>query len=81
MKRLVAIVAAASLLAVPTAAFGDDGDQQETVYDFEDEQVEGALMRPDGEQITGDDRGRTSNLIDIREHFIPEMLESVETIE
>lgn len=82
MKRLVtliAIAAVAALLAVPSTAFA--GDQDETVYDFEGEDLEGALVRPDGEQITGDDRGRTSSLIDIREDFIPEMLESVETIE
>ncbi len=82
MKRLVtliAIAAVAALLAVPSTSFADD--QDETVYDFEGEDLEGALVRPDGEQITGDDRGRTSSLIDIREDFIPEMLESVETIE
>lgn len=82
MKRLVTAVAIAGLLAAPSVVSAQDGgDQEETVYDFEAENVQGALVRPDGEQITGDDRGRTSSLIDIREDFIPEMLESVETIE
>ena len=81
MKRMVALVAAATLLGLPAVGAADDGEPEETVYDFDGEDVEGALVRPDGEQITGDDRGRTSSLIDIREDFIPEMLESVETIE
>lgn len=81
MKRLVMAMAVAGLLMAPATAFGQDGGEDETVYDFEGEDVQGALVRPDGEQITGDDRGRTSNLIDIREDFIPEMLESVESLE
>ena len=82
MRRLVAVLATAALLGVPATGFADDGDtQEETVYDFDGEDIDGALVRPDGEQITGDDGGQTSSLIDIREDFIPEMLESVETIE
>ena len=81
MKRLVTLIAVAALMAVPATGFADDDTAPDEVYDFDGEDVEGALMRPDGEQITGDDRGRTSSLIDIREDFIPEMLESVETLE
>lgn len=80
MKRVIVLLAAASLLIVPTNTFAQD-DPEETVYDFEAENIDGALVRPDGEQITGDQRGRTSSLIDIREDFIPEMLESVEELE
>lgn len=80
MKRLVTAIAVAGLLATPSMATADDGPDEQ-VMDFEGEDIQGALVRPDGERITGDDRGDTSSLIDIREDFIPEMLESVEQIE
>ncbi len=80
MKRLMVMLALGGLLMAPSTAFADD-EPEETVYNFDGEDVEGALVRPDGEQITGDDRGQTSNLIDVREDFIPEMLESVERLE
>ncbi len=80
MKRLLMMFVALSLVMTPATAFAQDDEPEETVYDFDGEDLEGALMRPDGEQITGDDRGRTSSLINIREDFIPEMLESVESL-
>ena len=52
----------------------------ETTYDFEDDLVTGDLVRPDGEQLIVRRRGRRSSLIQIREHFIPEMLKSVEDL-
>ena len=81
MKRFAISVAALMLVGlvwVPATATADE--PEETVYDFEAENLEGNLLRPDGEQISGDDRGRTSSLINIREDFIPEMLESVESL-
>ncbi|RDV38668.1 hypothetical protein DV096_07615 [Bradymonadaceae bacterium TMQ3] len=67
------------------AASGQAGDegvvyQEETTYDFDGEDLTGNLIRPDGENITGDQRGKTSSLINIRQDFIPEMLKSVETL-
>lgn len=52
----------------------------ETTYDFEDDLVSGDLVRPDGEQLVVRRRGRRTSLITIREHFIPEMLKSVEDL-
>jgi len=52
----------------------------ETTYDFEDDLVTGDLVRPDGEQLIVRRRGRRASLIQIREHFIPEMLKSVEDL-
>jgi len=54
--------------------------KQKTVYDFDDDTVEGDLVRPDGE--FGDSRkaAKHSSLIKIRENFIPEMLKSAEDI-
>jgi len=73
--------------ALPTAgaARGDQGDgdvvyKEETVYDFDGDDVEGNLVKPDGTNITGDQRGKTSSLINIRSDFIPEMLNSVESL-
>lgn len=73
--------------SLPTAgaARGDQGDgnvvyKEETVYDFDGDDVEGNLVKPDGTNITGDQRGKTSSLINIRSDFIPEMLKSVESL-
>lgn len=78
MKKLliVAVVGVLSSFAVPAAA--QEGDT--TTYDFEDDIVSGDLVRPDGEMLNVRRRGRRSSLIRIREHFIPEMLKSVEDL-
>ncbi|PSM31990.1 adventurous gliding motility protein CglF [Haliangium sp. UPWRP_2] len=54
--------------------------KQKTVYDFDDDTVEGDLVRPDGEMIDSTKRAKHSSLIKIRENFIPEMLKSVESL-
>ena len=54
--------------------------QESTPYDFEDDLVTGALVRPDGEMLQVRRRGRRASLIRVREHFIPEMLKSVENL-
>ena len=51
-----------------------------TTYDFEDDLVTGDLVRPDGELLSVRRRGNRASLIQIREHFIPEMLKSVEDL-
>jgi hypothetical protein len=73
-----ALLAGSSLLAAP--AFAKDEAPSETTYDFEDDLVTGDLVRPDGEQLIVRRRGRRASLIQIREHFIPEMLKSVEDL-
>jgi len=59
---------------------GGNGVQykQKTVYDFDDDTVEGDLVRPDGEFVDSKKNAKHSSLIKIRENFIPEMLKSVE---
>ena len=59
-----------------SASAQDDG----TTYDFEDDLVTGDLVRPDGELLSVRRRGRRASLIRVREHFIPEMLKSVENL-
>ncbi len=79
MKKFVAVVAAMSLMMIASTAVADGG-ADETVYDFEGEDLTGSLLRPDGEDFSGRDQDQTDSLIDIREDFVPEMLESVESL-
>jgi len=65
------------------AGGGDDGNtsyKAKTVYDFEDDMVEGDLQRPDGELVNALKKTEHSSLIEIRKDFIPEMLKSLEDI-
>jgi len=81
MKKLcivVAMVGSTSLLAA--SAMAQDGGSADTTYDFEDDLVTGDLVRPDGEMLNVRRRGRRASLIRVREHFIPEMLKSVENL-
>ena len=61
---------------------GDDNVQYKakTVYDFEDDMVEGDLQRPDGELVNSLKKTDHSSLIEIRKDFIPEMLKSLEDV-
>jgi hypothetical protein len=74
----------AALVGVPilgaSSALAQEAPPRETTYDFEDDLVTGDLVRPDGEQLIVRRRGRRASLIQIREHFIPEMLKSVEDL-
>ncbi len=62
---------------------GDDANttyKAKTVYDFEDDMVEGDLQRPDGELVSAWKKAEHSSLIEIRKDFIPEMLKTLEDI-
>lgn len=72
--QLVALGAGAPIL---TAEAQDGGA---TSYDFEDDLVQGDLVRPDGENLMVRRKGARESLIKIREHFIPELLKSVENL-
>lgn len=84
------IVFASIVVAAPafaqTPEVGVDGQQggvvyeRTTTYDFEDDYVEGQLLRPDGDMVTGQRRGKESSLIRIRQDFVPEMVQSVEEL-
>jgi len=90
----VAFVGAGRVLAADNAAAGggqpaaaggggDDANttyKAKTVYDFEDDTVEGDLQRPDGENVTANGKAQHSSLIEIRKDFIPEMLKTLEDI-
>ena len=88
------LVLTLSGLAMPGLAWAQDagGDtvqdpsepgvvyKKETVYDFEDDVVEGSFIRPEGEYLDARRAARHSSLIRIRESFVPEMLKSAEDI-
>jgi hypothetical protein len=80
----LALVATTSVVyaqkAAPAPAGGDVTYKQKTVYDFDDDTVEGDLVRPDGEFVDSRKGAKHSSLIKIRENFIPEMLKSAEDI-
>ena len=89
----LALIGGMALAAAPTTAFaqaaaaaaapaGDDNVQYKakTVYDFEDDTVEGDLQRPDGELVSSQKKAEHSSLIEIRKDFIPEMLKSLEDV-
>jgi hypothetical protein len=96
MKRLVALGAFAGVLLLGTAAFAQDapgggaagattnvtgtGANRTQEFNFTDELVQGQLVRPDGETTRVRRRGQGISLIRIREHFVPEMLKSVENL-
>ena len=88
-KHLIAAFAALTLTsgvalaqkAAKPAAGGDSVQyKQKTVYDFDDDVVEGDLVRPDGEFVDSRRAAKHSSLIKIRENFIPEMIKSAEDI-
>jgi hypothetical protein len=68
-------------LAVPwTASAQDPVFESQTNYDFDDDYVDGQVIRPDGELIDGRRSGKESSLISIRSTFINEMVQSVEDL-
>jgi hypothetical protein len=74
----------ATVFAQAKAAAPAGGDnvqyKSKTVYDFDDDTVEGDLVRPDGEFVDTRKGAKHSSLIKIRENFIPEMIKSAEDI-
>lgn len=78
-KRLVLLAFALTAFAAPALA-QDGGGDNTTTYDFEDDLVQGDLVRPDGENLMVRRRGARESLIRIREHFVPELLKSVENL-
>jgi len=80
MRRgwFVSLLVMSLSLGFASAASAQEGDT--TTYDFEDDLVQGDLVRPDGEMLNVRRRGRRASLIRVREHFVNEMLKSVENL-
>ena len=49
-------------------------------FDFEDDQVEGDLQRPDGELVTSIPKATQSSLIELRWSFLPEIIKDFENL-
>jgi hypothetical protein len=82
-RALAADPAAGGDAKAAAAGGGDDANttyKAKTVYDFEDDTVEGDLQRPDGELVSAQKKAEHSSLIEIRKDFIPEMLKTLEDI-
>jgi len=80
--RLVAVPAAAT--ATETAAPSRDSRKDVTTYsavqhfNFEDEHVLADVKGPDGENLQAVTRAHHESLIEIRQHFVPEIVKSLE---
>ena len=74
------VATGATVLAQDKGGGGDVTYKSKTVYDFDDDTVEGDLVRPDGEFVDTRKGAKHSSLIKIRENFIPEMIKSAEDI-
>ena len=68
------------LVGVPFPAMGQEAEENITNYEFEDELVPGDLFNPAGEVLNVLPKKRSRSLIRAREHFVPEMLKSVERL-
>ncbi len=81
--KTFAMVAILSLTGVG-AVLAQEGDnatyKSKTVYDFEDDNVEGDLQRPDGELISSIEKAKEESLIEIRQNFVPEILKMIEDL-
>jgi hypothetical protein len=45
-----------------------------TIYDFDDDNVEGEVLSPDGANVSSRSRVKHASLIEIRPHFMPELI-------
>jgi hypothetical protein len=85
-KQLFALFAGLTLFSASGIALAQKAPEpsvtykQKTVYDFDDDLVEGDLVRPEGEFVDSRKAAKHSSLIHIRENFIPEMLKSAEDL-
>ncbi|MGZ4807834.1 MAG: hypothetical protein ACXV7D_00770 [Thermoanaerobaculia bacterium] len=90
LKRFLILAAFAGASLIGSTAFAQAGGATATAsgsgatrtqeFNFTDELVQGQLVRPDGESSRVRRRGPGISLIRIREHFVPEMLKSVENL-
>jgi hypothetical protein len=86
MKRLFTVLAFGAVSLLGGQAFAQQaqgaqaGSPRTQEFNFTDELVQGQLVRPDGETSRVRRRSAGISLIRIREHFVPEMLKSVENL-
>ena len=88
MRASIFAFLAASLIATTAAAApagdtdADDAARKDgaggkggvTVYDFDDDNVDGEILSPDGANVNSRARVKHASLINIRPHFLPELI-------
>ncbi len=79
MKRIMTIMIAGAFILAAGAVSAQEYAEK-TEYSFDDDVVTGDLVRPDGEMTIVRKKGKERSLIRVRQHFIPEMLKSVEDL-
>ena len=81
MKMMLAAVCMAAVL-LTAGVVSAQGVQyaEKTEYTFDDDLVTGDLVRPDTGDIVVRKKGKERSLIRVRQHFIAEMLKSVEDL-
>lgn len=79
LSFLSTLLVAGTAWAAPTnqdadeaARVGDEGGV--TVYDFDDDNVDGELLSPEGANIASRGRVKHASLIEIRPHFLRELI-------
>ena len=83
--RLSATDAGAELTSTSTSVKATAGQalityKQKTSYDFDDDQVEGSVLQPDGDIVSGRGKSHHESLVKARTTFIPEMFKSAENL-
>ena len=79
MKKTITALAAIFALTIAASAFAQDAADT-TEYTFDDDIVEGDLLRPDESGIVVLQKDKSKSLVKVRKHYVPEMLKSVENI-
>lgn len=79
MKKFRTVMAIIGACLI-SSALSAQTDSDVTEYRFDDDIVEGDLLRPDGATIPVLRKDAGRSLVKVRGHFVPEMLKSVEDI-
>lgn len=77
---LPAFVSAAPAEDADSAALQGTNDEGLTVYDFEDDDVDGEVLSPEGANLSSRGRSKHASMITIRPHFIPELIKMANDI-
>lgn len=85
MRTLNIGLAGFIVLLAPSVAFAQPAEDEDaqakvasegdvTTYSFEDDTVDGQILSPDGSNISSRGRVKHASLINIRAHFLPELI-------
>ena len=86
---LTTLLASTNAWAAPPKGSDNDADAAAakgrgasgtTVYDFDDDNVDGELLSPEGANIASRGRTKHASLITIRPHFIPELIKMAQDV-